>query len=85
MSRDMASSELRRHHTNDFCIHIYPFQLPIKELKQKKRKRIEINLTPQGVITLVIEYFANMESLSRKPTSLLSSGVFGVPIEVVAK
>lgn len=59
-------------------------QLPIKELKQNKRQKLKITLAPQGVITLVIEYFANMASLSRKPT-LLSSGVFGVPIEVVAK
>lgn len=59
-------------------------QLPIKELKQSKRQKLKITLVPQGVITLVMEYFANMASLSRKPT-LLSSGVFGVPIEVVAK
>lgn len=59
-------------------------QLPIKELKQNKRQKLKIPLVPQGFITLVIEYFANMASLSRKP-SLLSSGVFGVPIEVVSK
>ena len=58
-------------------------QLPIKDLKQTKRQKLQINLNPQGVISLVIEYFANMASLARKPT-LQSSGVFGVPIEVVA-
>ncbi len=64
--------------------HLSLTQLPIKELKQNKRQRLKINLAPQGAISLVIEYFANMASLARKPT-LLSSGVFGVPIEVVAK
>ena len=55
------------------CLSVYiclVIQLPIKELKQNKRQRLKINLAPQGAISLVIEYFANMASLSRKPTLL---------------
>ena len=59
-------------------------QLPIKELKQNKRQKLEVKLYPQGSITLILEYFTSMASISRKP-SMLSSGVFGVPIDVVAK
>lgn len=56
----------------------------MKELKQNKRQRLKVSLAPQGFISLVIEYFTNMASVCRK-TTMQSSGVFGVPIEVVAK
>jgi len=62
-----------------------PFpQLPIKELRQNKRHKLEVTLYPQGSIQLILEYFINLASMGRKP-ALLSSGVFGVPIEDVAK
>ncbi len=59
-------------------------QLPIKELKQSKRQRVEIKLVPQGSIEILLEYFSNISAMARKP-SLLSSGVFGVPIEIVTQ
>ena len=64
--------------------HTRPMKLPIKDLKQSKRQRLKITLAPQGFISIVIEYYANMASVARK-TTMQSSGVFGVPIEVVAK
>jgi len=45
---------------------------------------MKLSLSPTGVISIIIEYFSNMASVSRK-TAMQSSGVFGVPIEVVAK
>ncbi len=63
---------------------LLPPQLPIKELKQSKRQKIEVKLVPQGSIDLILEYYSNYSAMARKP-SLLSSGVFGVPIEIVAK
>jgi len=59
-------------------------RLPIKELRQNKRHKLEVALYPQGSIQLILEYFINLASMGRKP-ALLSSGVFGVPIEDVAK
>lgn len=59
-------------------------QLPIKELRQNKRHKLEVTLYPQGSIQLILEYFINLASMGRKP-ALLSSGVFGVPIEDVTK
>ena len=43
-----------------------------------------MKLVPQGSVDLILEYYSNIAAMSRKP-SLLSSGVFGVPIEVVSK
>ena len=59
-------------------------QLPIKELRQNKRHKLEVTLYPQGKVQLVIEYYTSLASVGRKP-AFLSSGVFGVPIEVVTE
>ena len=59
-------------------------QLPIGELKSNKRYKQDVNLHPQGSVSLIIEYFSSLSPIGRKP-SLLSSGVFGVPLETVAK
>lgn len=59
-------------------------RLPIKDLKQSKRQKVEIKLVPQGSISMILEYYNNLAAMARKP-SLLSSGVFGVPIDIVAK
>lgn len=58
-------------------------QLPIHELRSNKRHKTDIQLYPQGSLQIIIEY-SSSASRDRKP-ALLSSGVFGVPIEVVAK
>lgn len=45
---------------------------------------MEVPLHPQGVATLVLEFFTSLASMGKRP-ALLSSGVFGFPMETVAK
>lgn len=45
---------------------------------------MDVRLHPQGVLTLVVEYFTSIASMGKRP-ALLSSGVFGFPMDVVAK
>ncbi|KAL5477962.1 hypothetical protein EMCRGX_G024828 [Ephydatia muelleri] len=59
-------------------------RLPVSELKSNKRHKFDIHLHPQGSVSLVVEYFSSLSPVGRKP-SLLSSGVFGFPLETVAK
>ena len=60
-----------------------PPQLPIHELRSNKRHKTDITLYPQGSLQIIIEY-SSSAARDRKP-ALMSSGVFGVPIEVVSK
>ena len=39
---------------------------------------------PSGHITLVLEYFSSLASMGKRP-GMMSSGVFGVGLDVVSK
>ena len=45
---------------------------------------MEVNLYPAGHVTLVLEYFSSLASMGKRP-GLLSSGVFGVGLDIVSK
>jgi breakpoint cluster region protein len=59
-------------------------KLPVKNLKASKRCKLDITLHPQGCLTIVVEYFPNIASMGKRP-ALLSSGVFGFSMDIVAK
>lgn len=59
-------------------------KIPVKDLKSNKRCKVDIKLHPQGNVTLVLEYFTSLASIGKRP-GMISSGVFGFPMDVVAK